>query len=199
VLLALTEELGDLQSACDEVARTCGIDLARARVVPVTDDAVVLAGRTAEDRVVDGQVAVATTEGVREVWVEPRCTSASPLAIEAIRQADQVVLGPGSLYTSVLATAVVGDVRKALADTPARVVYVANLHAERVESCGYDLAAHVAALERHGVRVDVVLAEGGSTRVRAVAVDVVEAHVAAEGGRVHDPRALGAALRALAA
>jgi uncharacterized cofD-like protein len=199
VLLALTEELGDLQSACDEVARTCGIDLDRARVVPVTDDAVVLSGRTVGGQVVDGQVAVATTTGVEEVWVSPGCTAASTVAIEAIRAADLVVLGPGSLYTSVLAAAVVGDVRKALADTAARVVYVANLQAERVESCGYDLAAHVAALVRHDVRADVVLAEAGSPRTGTIGVEVVEAHMAASGGRVHDPRALGAALRALAA
>ena len=64
LLLALTEELGDLQAACDEIARTAGIDGGRARVVPVTDDAVVRHGRTADGRVVVGQVAVAETDGI---------------------------------------------------------------------------------------------------------------------------------------
>jgi hypothetical protein len=68
-----------------------------------------------------------------------------------------------------------------------------------VESCGYDLAAHVAALARHDVRADVVLAEAGSPRAGAIGIDVVEAHMAARGGRVHDPAALGVALRALTA
>lgn len=197
LLLALTEELGDLQSACDEVARTCGIDGRRARVVPVTDDAVVLMGRTAEGRVIEGQVAVATTPGIWEVWVTPECTAASPLAIDAIRGAQQVVLGPGSLYTSVLATAVVGDLRKALADTSARVVYVSNLQAERVESSGYDVAAHISALDRHGVHVDVVLAQQGAPLTASIDVEVVEADIAAPSGRVHDPAALGLALAAL--
>jgi len=194
LLLALTEELGDLQAACDEVARTAGVDAERARVVPVTDDAVVLHGRTVRGAVVEGQVAVAHTPDLVEVWVEPRGTAASTVAIQAIRAADLVVLGPGSLYTSVLAAAMVGDVRQALADTPARVVYVSNLRAERVESEGYDLAAHVDALDRHDVHVDVVLAQRGALPAGGVDVEVLEAEVAEHDGLMHRPTALGSVL-----
>ncbi len=199
LLLALTEELGDLQAACDEVARTVGVDTSRARVVPVTDDAVILHGRAADGGVVEGQVAVAHTAALAEVWVEPRGTAASSVAVEAIRAADLVVLGPGSLYTSVLAAAMVGDVRQALADTAARVVYVSNLHAERVESEGYDLAAHVAALDRHDVHVDVVLAQRGALPAGPVAVEVLEAEVAEQDGLLHRPAALGRVLAAVGA
>lgn len=199
LLLALTEELGDLQSACDEVAHTCGLDPTRARVVPVTDDAVVLHGRTGDGTVVEGQVAVAAAGGVREVWVEPPGTAASTVAVRAIRGADQVVLGPGSLYTSVLAALVVGDLRHALTDTPAQIVYVANLRADQAEASGYDLAAHVDALARHGVEPDVVLAHPGALARGALTVKVVEAEVAAAGGRVHDPGALGEVLASLLA
>ena len=197
LLLALTEELGDLQSACDEVAHTCGLDPTRARVVPVTDDAVVLHGRTVDGTVVEGQVAVAAATGVEEVWVEPSGTASSTVAVQAIRGADQVVLGPGSLYTSVLAALVVGDLRHALADSAAQVVYVANLHAERAEARGYDVAAHVAALARHGVEPDVVVTQSGGLPLGTVGVKVVEAEVADARGRVHDPGALGAVLAAL--
>jgi uncharacterized cofD-like protein len=197
LLLALTEELGDLQSACDEVAHTCGIDLRQARVVPVTDDAVVLFGRTADGQVVEGQVAVASTPGIDDVWVSPGSTAASNLAIEAIRAADLVVLGPGSLFTSLLATAVVGDVRKALADTAARVVYVSNLQAEECEAQGYDLAAHVAALTRHDVPVDVVLAHTGAELDCPPGLELVTAELADEQGQAHDTTALGSAIARL--
>jgi uncharacterized cofD-like protein len=196
VLLALTEELGDLQSACDEVARTSGVDPTRARVVPVTDDAVVLHARTTDGSVVAGQVAVATTAGIDEVWVDPDCTAASTVALDAIARADVVVLGPGSLYTSVLAAAVVGDVRKALVDTAARVVYLANLRAEGAETRGYDLAAHVAALGRHGIHPHLALTHAGGLPVGAPGLEVVEADLAAPGGLTHDPALLGAALAA---
>lgn len=197
LLLALTEELGNLQSACDEVAHTCGIDLRQARVVPVTDDAVVLVGRTAEGTRIEGQVAVANTPGVEEVWVSPSATAASNLAIEAIRSADLVVLGPGSLFTSVLATAVVGDVRKALADTAARVVYVSNLQPEDCEAQGYDLAAHLLALARHDVPVDVVLAHTGTALEARPGVELVLADLADATGETHDTTALGSAIAAL--
>jgi uncharacterized cofD-like protein len=197
VLLALTEELGDLQSACDEVARGFRIDHHRARVVPVTDDAVILHGRTEAGEVVAGQVTVAETTGLREVWIAPVVTAASTIAIEAIRTADLVVLGPGSLYTSVLAAAVVGDIRKALADTGARVVYVANLRADQAEAKGYNVSAHVAALARHGIHPEVVLTHQGALPVGKVAFEVIEGEIAATDGRTHDPTALGAALAAL--
>lgn len=197
VLLALVEELGDLQSACDEVARGYRIDSRRARVVPVTDDAVVLHGRTTSGEVAVGQVVVADTADLSEVWVAPAGTAASPIAIEAVRQADLVLLGPGSLYTSVLAAAVVGDLRNALADTSARIAYIANLRADGAETRGYDLAAHVDALHRHRVRPDVVLAHAGSLPAGKVDIEVIEADVAGPNGLVHDPVRLGLAIRAL--
>jgi uncharacterized cofD-like protein len=197
VLLALLEEVGDLQSACDEVCRATGIPRSRARVVPVTDDVVVLHGRTSDGTVVDGQVAVATTEGIQEVWVDPSGTVASTVALEAIGQADLVLLGPGSLYTSVLAAAVVGDLRRALADTDARVAYLGNLRADGAEARGYDLAAHVAALGRHGIHPDLALAATGGLPLGDLGLTTVEADVARPDRMAHDPDRLGAALATL--
>lgn len=197
LLLALTEELGDLQGACDEVARTLGLDATRCRIVPVTDDAVVLHALTRDHQEVVGQVAVAGTLGVTDVWVDPDVTAASVVAIEAIADADLVVLGPGSLYTSVLAAAVVGDIRKALANTKARIVYVANLRAEQAEARGYDIAAHVAALERHSIHPHQVLVDPVGLPIGTIDTDVVTAAVADARGRLHDPAKLGPALAAL--
>jgi uncharacterized cofD-like protein len=197
LLLALTEQLGDLQGACDEVARTAGIDLDRARVVPVTDDAVVLHGRTETGTVVDGQVVVGDTPGVCEVWVDPTSTAASRLAVEAIASADLVLLGPGSLYTSVLAAAVVGDVRRALADTAAQVVYLANLRADQTECHGYDLADHLAALHRHGVHPQLVVAQAGALPAGPTDAELVEADLVAPNGLAHDPAKLGRVLSSL--
>lgn len=199
LLLALTEEIGDLQGACDEVARTLGIDATRARVVPVTDDAVVLHGYTRGHEVIVGQVSVAETADVTDVWIDPECTAASPLAVDAIGRADLVVLGPGSLYTSVLAAAMVGDIRKALTDTPARVVYVANLRADQAEAKGYDVARHVAALHRHSIQPHQVLADPVGLPVGDVDAEVVAGAVADDRGLVHDPVRLGRALAGLLA
>jgi uncharacterized cofD-like protein len=209
LLLALTEELGSLQGASDELARLCGLGDDRVRVVPVTDDPVVLCG-SAGDRLIEGQVAVAETVGVDHVWVDPAGTCASRLAEHAILDAQQVVLGPGSLYTSVLAAAVVGDIRKAICKTDAQVVYVANLRAEVAEARGYDLADHVAALHRHGITPHLVLAQdpaagglplddlgrrldqGTGRKIAVVTADLARPH-----GLSHDPTKLGSALAGL--
>lgn len=203
LLLALTEEVGALQAACDEVARILELDLGRTRIVPVTDDAVVLRGRTAAGDEVCGQVAVAETPGLHEVWVEPACTAASTVALEAVAAADLVVLGPGSLYTSVLAATVVGDLRRAIATaSEARVVLVANLRADGTEATGYDLAGHVEALARHGVHPDVVLTDPQGLPIGALdpaSVGICCRHVADDQGALHDPERLGRALASLVA
>jgi hypothetical protein len=100
----------------------------------------------------------------------------------------------------VLAAAVVGDIRKAICKTDAQVVYVANLRAEVAEARGHDLAAHVAALVRHGITPDVVLAHPGALPagdLGGLDVEVVEADVARAHGLSHDPAKLGPALAAL--
>lgn len=194
LLLALTEEIGDLQPACDEVARMLGIPLERARIVPVTGDEVVLMGRSESGTIAEGQVAVSSTLAINEVWIDPPSASASAVAIDAISNADLVVLGPGSLFTSVLAAVMVGDVRRALLDTQARVVYVSNLHPERVEARDYGFADHLGALTRHGVRVDLVVKQVGGLVDPACSVPVVEVEVARPGGQAHDPELLGRVL-----
>ncbi len=175
-----------------------GVDLERARVVPVTDDAVVLHARTVDGRTIEGQVAVDETSGIEEVWVAPNCTAASVIALEAIAAADLVVLGPGSLYSSVLAAVVVGDLRKALLDTSARLVLVGNLESEPVEREGCEVSDHLAVLGRHGVHPDLVLVHDDGLPLGRPAIDVVTADLVGSGGIDHDPVALGGALRRIA-
>ena len=91
--------------------------------------------------------------------IRPADVSAPAEALEAIAHADQVVIGPGSLYTSVLAALAVPEMTEALAKTSARRVYVANLRPQRSETAGYDVARHLAALLDHGVIVDAVLCD----------------------------------------
>ncbi len=100
--------------------------------------------------------------GIERVWLEPRDVRAGRDALAAIARADLVVLGPGSLYTSVLATVLVPEIRAAIAATPAPRVYVSNIATQDGETEGYDLADHVEALVAHGIAelVDVVLAHG---------------------------------------
>jgi uncharacterized cofD-like protein len=211
LLLALTERHGgDVVPALTDAAALLAC---AGRVLPATAASVQLKASVA-GRQVDGQVRVATAPGrIERIWLEPEEARACAEAVAAIADAEVVLLGPGSLFTSVLAALVVPGLGRALVDTSARVVYLANVLTQPGETTGLSAAAHLQALLDHvpGLRIDaVVLHDGpvpegageplGSDVGQALAAEVHRADVAArdEQGRVvaaHDPARLAAALR----
>jgi uncharacterized cofD-like protein len=194
ILAGLTAVTGDFVASVGELCRLVGLDPRLGRVLPATVEPVVLRAEAGAGRAVTGQVAITRTPGIDRVVLDPADARAPADAIEALVGADQVVLGPGSLFTSVLAAAVVDDVREAVKQARGPRVYVCNVRAEAGETRGYDVAAHVAALRRHGIEPDVVLAQKGALPLGEVDVEVVETDVARPHGLAHDPAKLAAAL-----
>jgi uncharacterized cofD-like protein len=206
VLVGLADELGDVGAALDEAGRLLG---ARARVRPATTERVVLkaqidgpglAGDVAP-REVEGQVAVMHEHGrIRRVELVPGDAPADPVAVAAIAAADQVLLAPGSLFTSLLPVLVVPDIRGAVASTRGAVVQIGNLAPQIPETEGLDGVDHVRAVLEHGGRVDVVLVPDGArldtddAAVRTLGVEPVRARVAAPGAGAHDPARLASVL-----
>jgi uncharacterized cofD-like protein len=204
LLAGLTAVTGDFVAAVDEASRLAGLDPDVARVLPATVEPVVLRATVAgaPGGELTGQVAISRAGGIDRVAVEPAGARAPAAAVEALVDADQIVLGPGSLYTSVLAAAVVDGVRHGIADSRGRVVYVCNLRAEGTETFGYDVADHVAALRRHGIALDVVVAQAGGLPLGGLAelgagVEVVRADVARPPGVAHDGPKLAGVLAEL--
>lgn len=199
LLAGLATVAGDVLTATDEAAGLLGLDPRAGRVLPATVDAVELRATTTCGDVVAGQFAVSKTARIHRVALHPSGVRAPAGLTEAILRADQVVLGPGSLYTSILAAALVPAVREALAATRARVVYVCNLEPEVAETQDYDVAAHVAALCAHGVQPEVVLAHRGAPPLGHLPpwMEVVEADLAGSDPATHDGAKLADALAAL--
>jgi 2-phospho-L-lactate transferase/gluconeogenesis factor (CofD/UPF0052 family) len=140
------------------------------------------------------------TGGIRTVSLVPEDAVAPPLALERIAEADQVVIGPGSLFTSVLAAVAVKGIAEAVAATEAPVVYVCNLHPQIPETEGYDVAAHIAALARHDVAVDVVVCDTGQgMAIGATDVPVLDVPLTGDNRLVHSPGKLAQALGGLLA
>jgi uncharacterized cofD-like protein len=101
-------------------------------------------------RRVSGESQIPETHGVIErVFLRPEHAPAYPAAVKAVLTADLVVLGPGSLYTSVLPNLLIDGLRQALAATPAPIIYVCNVATQPGETDGFDSGDHVRALERH--------------------------------------------------
>lgn len=170
LIVSLWELLGDHVQALDWVGRLLG---ASGRVLPMAltpiDITAVVRGldpgRPAAHTTVRGQVAVATTDGeIVSVSLDPDSPQACPQAVAAVREADWVVLGPGSWFTSVIPHLMVPELRKALGETDARVVVALNLEAQAGETGGFAPEDHLAALIEHApeLKVHTVLADRAS-------------------------------------
>jgi uncharacterized cofD-like protein len=163
-------------------------------IVPASCEGVVLVASTEEGQT-RGQTKVARSSTIRRISVEPANAAAPMVAVEDIERADLVVIGPGSLFTSVLAACVIPGITQALAGTGARKVYVANLHQQIPETAEFTLDDHVDALRRHGVVPDVVLVDTHSSFAeQECSVPVVLEDVAGPNGLVHDAGKLAQAL-----
>ena len=193
LIAGLANATGDFQAAIAEVARLVG---AHGDLYPATVAAVTLVADS-DSGPIRGQVTIEQAPHIHNVRFEPPDPSAPDAAIRAILDADQVIIGPGSLFTSVLAVASVPDIRDAISQTSAQRVFVANVANDKAELRGFDLPEHLDALAEHGVAIDVTLAPIGTRRTAEARSPVHTADVAAAGGWSHDPEKLGSALRGL--
>ncbi len=110
--------------------------------------------------IVDGQSHVMRTRDIERVWITPSEVRASEDALSAIADAELIVLGPGSLYTSLLPSLLIPAIRDAVLAATAPRIFVCNVATQEGETTGFDLAAHVDALVAHTSPnlVDLVLA-----------------------------------------
>jgi len=193
VIAGLMAAAGDVQSGLDEAARLLG---AEGRVVPAATEPVVLKASSPGGDI-EGQTAVMDTTQIQQVSVIPADAVAPAPALDALAAADQIVVGPGSLFTSVLAALAVPGIAEGIRASAARTVYVANLHPQPAETEGFDVADHIAALQAHGIAVDVVLADSTAIALGRLAVPVVDLPLAKPNGLAHDPGRLASALARL--
>jgi uncharacterized cofD-like protein len=199
VLVGLAETLGSFEAASAEAGRLLG---AVGRVLPACTEPVELKAEVdGPEPAVEGQVAVGNRADIRRVELVPADAAVPPAAVAALLEADQVVLAPGSLYTSIVPVVCVPALRAAVAATPARVVQVANLRPQLPETAGLDATDHLTAVLDHGGRVDTFLYDeegqlaADEDRIRARGVQPVAGRMAAANGHSHDPVRLAGMLR----
>jgi uncharacterized cofD-like protein len=163
-LTAMAAITGSFESALEESSRVLAV---RGRVIPSTLAQVTLCGEVlAPDAVpstgseasgvrsrialVRGESAIGKATGrIQRVYLEPEAPPAYPKAIRAILDAELIVIGPGSLYTSVLPNLLVPDLAQALISSPAVKFYVCNVATQAGETEGYSVTDHVDALRQH--------------------------------------------------
>ena len=208
-LAALAGVTGDFYQAILTAEAVLSV---RGRILPATLSDLRLHATGLSGRTYEGETAVGGSgEPLQEVLLEPEAPPGFGPAVEAIRQADLVILGPGSLYTSVIANLLIPDIDAAIRDSRGKVVLPLNLMTQPGETEGMDALGHLDAIERYlgpGV-IDTIVVntaalpteslpayrEEGSepvsvdeAAVRRRGVDVVGGDLLAEGRLIrHDP------------
>jgi len=150
-ITAMAEVTGSFERAVLESSRVLAV---QGRVLPSTLHSVTLMGDLQVEPAgfsrVEGESHITEAQGtIERVYLEPADVPAYPGAVRAILEADLIVLGPGSLYTSLLPNLLVREIAQAIAASRALRIYVCNVATQPGETDGYTVGDHVAALKRH--------------------------------------------------
>ena len=146
-IAAMTAVTGDFEEAVRESNRVLAV---RGQVLPATSVPLNLSAQLASGRYLYGQAAItAAEEPIERVFIEPADVRANGEALERILEAEMIVIGPGSLFSSVLPNLLITDVRDALAAAPGLIVYVCNVATQPGETEELSASEHLSALFDH--------------------------------------------------
>jgi uncharacterized cofD-like protein len=146
-IASLTGVTGDLELAVKETSKVLNI---RGRVLPATAQDVVLAAEFEDGRVVEGESHITAAHGrIRRVFLRAGDVYPLPEVLEALAEADLILIGPGSLYTSIIPNLLVNGLADAIRETQVPCVYICNVMTQPGETDGYSAADHVRAILAH--------------------------------------------------
>jgi len=146
-IAAMTEVLGDVEKALKESSKVLAV---RGRVLPASTQRVRLVAEMTDGSFVEGESQIPlANKKIKQVHLQPGDVEPGQSVLEAILDADAIILGPGSLYTSVLPNLLVKGVAAALRQTPAVKIYICNVMTQPGETDGYTAAQHVQAIIDH--------------------------------------------------
>ncbi|MGE0600440.1 MAG: uridine diphosphate-N-acetylglucosamine-binding protein YvcK [Dehalococcoidia bacterium] len=146
-IVAMAEVTGNFETAIHEASRVLNV---RGSILPSTLEDVTLSARTHEDEMVHGEHNISERGArIRDLYLNPAQAEAHPDAVRAILDADLIVIGPGSLYTSVLPNLLVSGIQKALFQTSATKVFICNVATQHGETDNFSVGDHIETIERH--------------------------------------------------
>lgn len=146
-LTALCDITGNMVSAVKASANVISI---RGRVLPSTLDDMKLVAEMENGRIVHGESNIPEARGkIKRLYTEPENCKALPEVLQAIHSAELIILGPGSLYTSVIPNLLIKEISEAVSKSSAKKIYVCNIMTQPGETDGYTVSDHLKALIRH--------------------------------------------------
>jgi uncharacterized cofD-like protein len=147
ILAAMTEITGDFVTGITELSRVLAV---KGRVLPAANQAIVLKAEMADGSIVVGESSIPKAgQAIRRVFIEPEQVEPLPEACEAIREADAILIGPGSLYTSIIPNLIVPKLAEAIISSDAIKMFVCNVMTQPGETDGYSVSDHLEAIQAH--------------------------------------------------
>ncbi|MBQ7889524.1 MAG: uridine diphosphate-N-acetylglucosamine-binding protein YvcK [Erysipelotrichaceae bacterium] len=154
ILTAMTQSCG---SFLESISTLCKVLNVRGEIIPATSQVITLFARMHDGTIVRGESNIPDISNrINEVFYEEQ-VKATPAAIQAIMDADVIILGIGSVYTSILPNLIIPEIKDALEKTKAKVVYYCNAMTQPGETDGYTMEDHVEAFRHHGSTLDMVV------------------------------------------
>lgn len=145
-LTAMSEVTGDLEKA---IAASSQVLAVRGRVLPATLTDVSLWAKLSDGRFIQGESKITEARGkIVEIGSNPATPVALPAAVKAIREADYIIIGPGSLYTSVIPNLLVPQIKEAILQSHSPRIYICNIMTEPGETDGYAVSDHIRAIDK---------------------------------------------------
>ncbi|SFM24822.1 conserved hypothetical protein, cofD-related [Paenibacillus sp. 1_12] len=147
ILAAMCDITGDFVTGVRELSRVFAV---RGRVLPAANHAIVLKAEMTDGSIVVGESKIPKAgKAIKRVFIEPADVSPLPEAIEALEQADAIVIGPGSLYTSILPNLLVPEIARTIVQSKALKIFICNVMTQPGETDGYSVSDHIQALHDH--------------------------------------------------
>lgn len=157
----------------DAVQKVSYVLAVTGKVVPVTLENVVLKAKLKNNVIVEGESnipkeSIKNNSPIERVFLEPNNPKALKEAVEAIKEADAIILGPGSLYTSVIPNLLIKDISSSIQKSKAIKLYVSNIMTQRGETDNYSVSDHINAIYKHGGKgtIDYVVVNEGDKYIK---------------------------------
>lgn len=158
LIAALTSITGDFVKGVRELSRILNV---HGQVLPAADQSIVLGAVMSDGSIVEGESRIPkANKKIEHVFLKPQQIKPLPESIRAIREADLITLGPGSLYTSVIPNLLVPELAEEIIQSKAKKVYVCNVMTQKGETDGYTASDHIAAIRHHvpNLFIDAIIA-----------------------------------------
>ncbi len=147
ILAAMTDITGDFMTGITELSRILAV---RGRVLPAANQAIVLKAEMEDGSIVEGESSIPKSGlAIRRVFLEPADVKALPEAVQALQEADAILVGPGSLYTSIIPNLLVPELAEAIVESNAIKMFVCNAMTQPGETDNYSVSDHLAAVHAH--------------------------------------------------